>query len=136
MVENSAPNSSSSGSNYSYYYWTLEVAPWSRYKEKLGRMQDPYTTINSARSDINSLDWWDWPSVEYPGIYNYLATIPSCYTKQQLKAYKSLEGYKYFVDGWVHDILPCLACTIPYLVTGKSSIPSDGLELLFNHRLQ
>ena len=27
------------------------------------------------------------------------------YTKQELKAYKSLDGYKYFVDGWVSDIL-------------------------------
>ena len=85
MAKNSAPNPSSSGSNYSYYYWTLEEAPRSRYKAKLamvGGMQDPYLTITSGRSDINSLDWQDWPSVEHPDIYNYLLTTPSCYTKQ------------------------------------------------------
>ena len=57
MAENSAPNPSSSGSNYSYYYWTLE-GPRSRYEEKLaivGGTQDPYLTINSSRSDINRL---------------------------------------------------------------------------------
>ena len=54
MAENSAPNPSSNGLNYTYYYWILEEAPKSRYKEKLamvGGMQDPYLTINTtARS--------------------------------------------------------------------------------------
>ena len=31
-------------------------------------------------------------------------TTPSCYTKDQLKAYKSLDAYKYVVDGWVSNI--------------------------------
>ena len=28
----------------------------------------------------------------------------STYTKQQLKVYKSLEGYRYFVDGWIQEV--------------------------------
>ena len=66
-------------------------------------MQEPYITI-SVISQEECMDWLTWPNVEYPDIYNYFITTPS-YTKQQLKAYKSLNGYKYFVDGWVSDIL-------------------------------
>ena len=91
--------------SFSYYYLTLEEEPQARYREKLamlGKMKDPYFTINHASSE-ESMDWQTWPSVEYPDIYNYFVATPSSYTKQELKAYKSLEGYNYFVDGWV----PC-----------------------------
>ena len=40
-----------------------------------------------------------------PDIFNYFVTSVSNYTKQQLKAYKSLEGYKYFVDGWINNVV-------------------------------
>ncbi len=81
------------GSSYptdslSYYYQTMEEAPQARYRQKLamlGKMQDPYFTINHA----SSMDWQAWPSVEYP---DYFIARPSSYTKQELKAYKSLEG--------------------------------------------
>ena len=45
-----------------------------------------------------------WADVEYPYIYNYFIATPGV-TKQQLKAYKSMDGYKFFQDGWVSDVV-------------------------------
>lgn len=70
----------------------------------LGGMQDPYLTINVVSLE-ECIYLLIWPNVEYPDIYNHFITTPSGYTKQQLKAYKSLERYKYFVDNWVSDLL-------------------------------
>ena len=94
---------------YSAYYYDLDVQAKSRYRDKLakvGIMTDPYLP-----STASSIDWQDWPDVQYPDVYNYLVETPSLYTRQQLKAYKSLEAYKQFVDGWVGNVtvrrVPC-----------------------------
>ena len=44
------------------------------------------------------------PDLEYHDLYNYLINFKSAYTGQQMKAYKSLELYKYFVAGFVNEI--------------------------------
>jgi len=59
------------------------------------------TTIQST-DQYMYLDWYNWPNVEYPDIFNYFVTSVSTYTKQQLEAYKSLDGY---MDGWIQDFL-------------------------------
>ena len=45
----------------------------------------------------------NWPDVMYADIFNYLILTPG-YSYEQLKAYKSLEGYNHFVNGWVTNI--------------------------------
>ena len=97
---------------YSTYYHGLPDEAKRRYNAKLDKigaaMDDPYATMPGTRlgaSNMWKLDCKLWPKVEYPDIYNYLINTPSPYMKEQLKTYKSLEGYNYFIDGWVSKIL-------------------------------
>ncbi|XP_051996015.1 uncharacterized protein LOC127653381 [Xyrauchen texanus] len=51
-----------------------------------------------------SVELEDLPTVEAVDITNYLVLQTSYYTRQQMKAYKSLEAYNFFVSGWVHNL--------------------------------
>ena len=42
------------------------------------------------------------PDLQYPDIYIYLPNTFTHDTKEAMKAYKNLDGYKYFWAGWVH----------------------------------
>ena len=50
---------------------------------------DPYAVECSTNADDNV-----FPEVEYPNLYHYLVKAPSPVTKEELKAYKSLQGYQ------------------------------------------
>ena len=73
---------------------------------------DPYNVSNFLFSDSMEL----WPQIEFPDIANYLILSTSSYTKEQLKAYKSLDAYNYFVAGWVR-----------YIFVGKAT---DNMKIL------
>ena len=80
------------GRKYSGYYEQLKDAVEKRYNKLniIGEaVDDPYTFSSGLGIDV----------MEYPDIYNFLINTPSPYTKEVLKAYKSLEGYKYLVAG-------------------------------------
>ncbi len=85
---------------YSEYYEGLEKNVQDRYRLKLGlvgqNLHDPYT----FEPDPDSTD--AMPEIEFPDIY--IINTPSPYTKEELKAYKSLEGYKYLIAGWVGNM--------------------------------
>lgn len=70
-----------------------------RYLSKLSVIggQDPYEIL-SWSEDPQIL-----PKITYPDIVNYLIFSPSPYTMDDLKSYKSLEAYNYFVSGWVRE---------------------------------
>ncbi|KAL1276487.1 hypothetical protein QQF64_036110 [Cirrhinus molitorella] len=61
-----------------------------------------------------------FPDLQYPDIYNYLINFPSSYSGDSLKAYKSLEGYKWTQSNFVVNIqlwsLPTKTC---FVVIGR-----------------
>ena len=87
---------------FSKIYYELDDSGKSRYREKLNRIgdgvQDPYFPHSSF------LPTEEYPLVEYGDIYNYLIDAPSPHTKEQLKAYKSLQGYRFCLAGWVGNV--------------------------------
>ena len=102
----------------SEYFRQLSDDDRLRYNEKMAKLElqtDPY---------LLSIDQWTpershWPSVEYPDICVYLINSPSPYTKQALKAFKSSEGYAYFVAGFVEDVLVTKTPNGTLLMTAK-----------------
>ena len=83
------------------YYQQLDSTAKARYLKKLrilGNSEDPY--IWSGASGIN-VEWYDWPNVEFPDIYSYLIAAPTLCTKEELKAYMGMDGYKYVTNGWI-----------------------------------
>ena len=54
-------------------------------------------------SIVTTVKWMNWLDVAYADVYNYLI-LTSSLTYDQLKAYKSLEGYNHFINGWVTNI--------------------------------
>ena len=86
------------------FFKQLDAADKKRYKEKLSKLGlriDPYLMDADQWSTSRNV----WPSVEFPDICVYLLNSPSPYTKEALKAYKSSEGYAYFVAGFVDQVL-------------------------------
>ena len=45
----------------------------------------------------------NWPDVMYADVFNYLI-LTSNLTSDQLKEYKSLDGYNHFANGWVTNV--------------------------------
>lgn len=98
---------------FSTYYYGLEETAKQRYRQKVeraGLVDDPYVTLEQR---IQSEDWQNWPRIEYPDIYNYLIQTPSIYTGESLRAYKSLDGYNFFLNGWVSNVSVTAAMRTP-----------------------
>ena len=84
------------------YRDSLPLQARERYEKKLklvGLQECPYALADAAWED----DMTKWPGVEFPDIvmYMYLIGTPGEYTREKLKAYKSLDAYNYFTSGWV-----------------------------------
>ena len=45
------------------------------------------------------------PKVTYKDIVYYFIVNPSPFTAEELRAYKGLDAYNQFVNGWVSDVL-------------------------------
>ena len=92
---------------YSSYYSELKNEAKLKYEAKLKIFSatiDPYCILEGSSSLISSVEWYEWPDVSFADIYNYLILTPSFCTHEQLKAYKSMDGYNFFINGWVNNI--------------------------------
>ena len=87
---------------YSDYFAGLEGPVKSRYQEKITVCGfDPYALRKSDFSENIEL----LPNVQYPDInVNYLVLQTSWATQTQMKAYKSMDAYNFFVSGWVNTL--------------------------------
>ncbi|ELT93593.1 hypothetical protein CAPTEDRAFT_211284 [Capitella teleta] len=89
----------------SQYVGTLPDKDRLLYLEKLvltsgEEIPDPYS--------ISEADWIvdirEWPIISWPDIHGYLIDTPSLYTKEKLRAYKSLDAVNYVLCGHVQEI--------------------------------
>ena len=76
---------------------------------------DPYAISDNFYSQ--SMD--EWPEIEFPDIVNYSLFSTSKFTKEQLKAYKSLQSYQYFNAGWLRSIFVGKATGDTTILIGK-----------------
>ena len=58
-----------------------------------GVLVDPYSVEDEKWKDDVSL----WPPVEFGEIYTYLIDTPGQFTREKMKAYKSLEAFNYYI---------------------------------------
>ena len=54
---------------------------------------DPFVVEEEKWKDDVSL----WPAVEFGQIYTYLIDSPGQFTREKMKAYKSLDAFNYYI---------------------------------------
>ena len=79
-----------------------------RYSKKLCSLHGTIPTKENQKTSLSAIDpysipaeeWEDdikkWPLIEYGQIYMSLVDTAGDFTREKLKAYKSLEAYNYF----------------------------------------
>lgn len=104
---------------WSEYYLSLKGDVKLRYESKLKIIDniDPYSL--GASELTNNLSFL--PTVSIMDMVNYLIITHSFYTGQQLKAYKSLQAYKYYEAGFVIEVLAKRINENSFVVVGKVS---------------
>ena len=85
----------------------------SRYLEKVAVITVDPITIPDEHFSSECL-----PPVEATDLLSYLVLESNFYTKQQFKAYKSLESYNFMVSGFITSVQGCVVRE-KYIVTGK-----------------
>lgn len=88
----------------SQYFCTLNYTAKKHYLEKLKKggfpLEDPFAIEDEQWSE----DLTKWPEVEHGDIHNYLIETKGIYTQEKLKAYKSLDAFNYYINGYVRTV--------------------------------
>ena len=89
------------------YFSTLDYEAQQRYLQKLvidgETVPDPYGIAQDLWLDDVTM----WPNLEFGDLFTYLIDTKGSFTKDKLKAYKSLEAYNYFHNGYVRTVYYC-----------------------------
>ena len=96
---------SNDSSKRSKYYSKLNNSAKKRYKQKISELKilnDPLA-MDENNFDLTT-DVTKWPDISFADIFCYLIIYPSQYSQGSLKAYKSLEAYKYVISGLVFNV--------------------------------
>ena len=100
----------------SKYFSELKDEAKARYEDKMKIVEcakDPYCYLESEENSTDVIEWTDWPDTMYPDVYNYLVHTVSLYTGEEMRAYKSLDGYNFLVNGWLNSITVLATGTRP-----------------------
>jgi hypothetical protein len=89
----------------SRYTLELNSAVLARYGDKLKCINniDPYLLLEFQKNTLSD-ETEQYPPIELEDITMYFLERKSPYTNEQIKAYKSLESYKYFKSGFVYEL--------------------------------
>ena len=96
------------------------------------QLPDPFTLKDKQSDNIMNL-----PDISTRHVDTYLIDTPSPYTKESMKAYKSLEAYDYFVCGHVQDCFyneihsRCEFCFIKSEVSTRYLKPSFHFSVIW-----
>ena len=96
---------SNDASKRSKYYSNLNNSAKKRYEQKLSELKilnDPLA-MDENNFDLTT-DVTKWPDISFADIFYYLINYLSQYSQGSLKAYKSLEAYKYVISGLVFNV--------------------------------
>ena len=108
--------------NLSTYAKCLSVNHRKRHIEKISKINfiDPYDMKKTEFDYGMHL----LPKEVYPDIVNYLLFAPSPYTAEQLKCFKAMDSYNYFLSGLSRKLELRYLATYVYLL-GGSVIPKS-----------
>ena len=112
----------------SSYFSSLNYNAKKRYLEKLKKdgfnLEDPF----SIKDDQWSEDLSQWPELEFGDIYGYLIDTEGTHTKEKLKAYKSLDAYNYYFNGYIRTVyhLSCAGHSILKAKVNPSQRTADN----------
>ena len=99
--------------DFSSKYGLLDDVAKTRYVEKLDLIAKGAKDPNCVSVDMQSESLSNLlPLVEFGDLYHYLITALSPATKNELEAWKSMDGRTYnILSGWVGDVSAYLATT-------------------------
>ncbi len=96
----------------STYFLSLAKTEQLRYFQKL-KIDDKVELPDLFTQNVKRL-----PEITYPDVYHYLVETESVYTREAVKAYRSLDAYNYFVSGKVGSLCSYNVDDV-YLVFGE-----------------